>query len=321
MEIRSVRFLQYRRGDTEYDAIAAAPVLFARKNTIGTFSDVPLLLYCERLHEGGGDVLQYTAIFSNEDGGTSTRALMARWGRSTDIEYIYRVYLGPDGQPKRRTVQGPDHRELPYEGAFEGAHPLLMPVTQNNMVAPTHPDQPFRFQLAPEIVDLTEKPRESVMDAHPVTYEVMAKELVRENKLRPFGSVAGEKISDPANYLYVAYQGTFAGSGLAVVVSLRDGRGFSSDLGRPDLLIGRSGAVQTAVELPPGSTVADIAGITFSCSVMPRTRNEPLPHSGECAVRWAEAGFKVRGGRQPEWRWKHEQPVRMIAGQSVTLRP
>jgi hypothetical protein len=35
------------------------------------------------------------------------------------------------------------------------------------------------------------------MDRHPETYAVMAKELERENKLRPFGAVAGEKISDP----------------------------------------------------------------------------------------------------------------------------
>ena len=69
--------------------IAGAPVLFARLNTVGKFSDIPLVLYCERVKDTAGDALQYTVIFSNEDGGTSTRTLMARWGRSTDIEYVY----------------------------------------------------------------------------------------------------------------------------------------------------------------------------------------------------------------------------------------
>ena len=67
-------------------------MLFARLNTVGRFSDIPLLLYCERLKDEGEDVLQYTVIFSNEDGGTSTRTLMARWGRTTDIEYVYRAF-------------------------------------------------------------------------------------------------------------------------------------------------------------------------------------------------------------------------------------
>ena len=36
-------------------------------------------------------------IWSNEDGGTNTPALMARWGRTTDIEWIYRVVLDRAG--------------------------------------------------------------------------------------------------------------------------------------------------------------------------------------------------------------------------------
>src|SRR5262249_16855870 len=64
-----------------------APILFARANTIGKFSDVPMIVYAERF----GATLKYTVIFSNEDGGTSTRSLMARWGRTTDIEHVYVV--------------------------------------------------------------------------------------------------------------------------------------------------------------------------------------------------------------------------------------
>ena len=61
------------RGGIDNPIIARAPVLYARKNTIGRFTDAPMIVYAEQL----GGVLQYTVIFTNEDGGTSTRALMA----------------------------------------------------------------------------------------------------------------------------------------------------------------------------------------------------------------------------------------------------
>ena len=91
MEAHSVEIEEISRQPSDYDVFAYAPVLFARLNTVGQFSDIPLLLYCEHLRVDGEDTLQYTVIFSNEDGGTSTRALMARWGRTTDIEYVYRA--------------------------------------------------------------------------------------------------------------------------------------------------------------------------------------------------------------------------------------
>jgi len=81
-------------------------VLFARANTVAKPSDIPLIVYCERLSENGVGFLQYTVIFSNEDGGTSTRALMARWGRTTDVEYVYRAF------PGRATIQAKDHKEV-----------------------------------------------------------------------------------------------------------------------------------------------------------------------------------------------------------------
>ena len=202
-------------------------MLYARLNTVGKFSDAPLLMYCER----DGETLVYTVIFSNEDGGTSTRALMARWGRSTDIEYVYRVLPGG-----RAIVQGPDHKDMDFTGRYEGSHPLLMPVTNNNMIGEAK-DSPLRFQLTPVLVDLRDASRETVMDTNPVTYEVMAKELERERKLRPFGTVEGQKISDVRNYAYVDYLAAHTSSAMTVSVALRDGRMFSSDLGIADYAI------------------------------------------------------------------------------------
>lgn len=165
-----------------------APVLYARKNTIGRFTDVPMLCYSERLSENGRAYLQYTVIFSNEDGGTSTRGLMARWGRTTDIEYIYRVFLDTD----EATIQAKDHKEVPFRGKRVGRHPFLIPSTDNNMVS-DEGTSPIRYQMAPLIADLSRHSREEVMDEHPLTYRVAAEELEREHKLARLEKWTGKR--------------------------------------------------------------------------------------------------------------------------------
>lgn len=155
-------------------ALAHAPVLYIRRNTLGRFSDVPLFAYCERLPENGGTALQYTVVFSNEDGGTSTRTLMARWGRAVDIEYIYKVSLNADGSVRRAIVQGPNHQDIEFKSPYQDSHPLLMPVTDNNMVGAAA-DSPLRFQLAPAVVDLSNVSRETTLDANPAVYAVCLK--------------------------------------------------------------------------------------------------------------------------------------------------
>jgi len=171
-----------------------APILYQRADTAGTENDIPLLLYCE--WSAREQSLTYTVIFSNEDGGTSTRDLMARWGRATDIEYVYKVWLGEDGSALRRQIQTRNHKDVDFTGPFEGDRPLLEPVTKNNMVAGAEKRAGRRFDFEPLLVDLSEHSREYVMDLKPETPRVMREELVREGKLRPYGVVRGEDISD-----------------------------------------------------------------------------------------------------------------------------
>ena len=176
------------------EVMERAPVLFARENTVGKFTDVPMIVYAERQ----GDVLTYTVIFSNEDGGTSTRGLMARWGRTTDIEYVYRLDL----RTGQAIIQAKDHKDIPFNGKYDGLHPMLIPSTNNNMVS-GEGQSAIRYQIAPVPADLSEHSREHLMDERPLAYRVMAQELAREDKLRPFGVVDHNKVSDPRNYLYV----------------------------------------------------------------------------------------------------------------------
>ena len=135
---------------------------------------------------------------------------------------MYRVCLGEDGRPGSAIIQGPNHVEQKWSGPMEGSHPLLMPVTNNNTFGAARQDlSPMRFQIAPIAADLSRASRESVMDQYPVTYDVMGKELQREGKLRPFGVVDGEKISDPRNYLFVDYGATHAQSAFTAVAILK----------------------------------------------------------------------------------------------------
>jgi CheY-like chemotaxis protein len=270
-----VEFAGARFREDASAVLANAPVLYARANTVGLHTDVPLVVYCERLVEDGNPFLQYTVIFSNEDGGTSTRALMARWGRTTDVEYVYRVFLAPDGSARRATIQMKDHKEVEFRGKRDGTHPLLMPTTDNNMIGEADTTIPIRYQIAPILADLTGHSREEVMDQHPITYKLMAKELKREEKLRPFGTVDGEKVSDPRNYLYFEMELGRSEASVAALVRLKgESRWYSSHLGHGDFAIrtwrrnsaeSPHGFVRTTVELPPGTKPEQIAEIGFEC--------------------------------------------------------
>lgn len=265
LEVRSMKITPVAPGDPYYPVLAHAPVLFARQDTVGRFSDVPLVVYCERMRDSVGEYLQYTVIFSNEDGGTSTRALMARWGRTTDIEYVYRRRFDRSDNWGRATIQTKDHKEVAFNGQYWGRHPLLTPVTLNNMVAGNHPT-PVRYQIAPVEVRMEDKPRESVMDFYPITWKVMRKELEREGKLRPYGKTDGEKVSDPRNYLYLDANLRLEAGAVEFLVRLRGESGWrSSSLGKPDYAIARDGWVRTAIELAPGAKLEDIAEFGLAC--------------------------------------------------------
>jgi CheY-like chemotaxis protein len=274
---QGVELIAARFREDESDLLANTPVFYARANTIGKYTDIPLVVYCERLVENGNPFLQYTLIFSNEDGGTSTRALMARWGRTTDVEYVYRAFLSPGGSVLRATIQVDGHKEKEFSGRRDGSHPLLMPVTDNNMIGEVKTPNAVRYQIAPVLIDLAGHSREEVMDQHPITYKLMAKELKREQKLRPFGTVDGEKVSDPRNYLYFEMQLGRSQSSIATLVRLKGNpRWYSSHLGHEDFAIrtwernsaeSPNGFVRTTVELPPGTKSEQISEIGFECLV------------------------------------------------------
>src|SRR5581483_6447418 len=79
--VQQVRASVIDLSSPDFRAVAHAPILYARADTLGRFSDAPLLMWYERFSEADGETIQYSIVFTNEDGGTPTDALMARWGR------------------------------------------------------------------------------------------------------------------------------------------------------------------------------------------------------------------------------------------------
>jgi hypothetical protein len=320
LEVHGAKFREIARDSNYYPVLAYTPVLFARANTVGKFTDVPMIIYVERLVENGEPLLSYTVIFSNEDGGTSTRALMARWGRTTDVEYVYKAFLNPDGSLKRATMQGRGHQEVEFNGQREGAHPLMIPVTDNNMVS-GEATSAIRYQIAPVEIDLSHHSRELIIDENPLAYRVMSQELLREGKLRPYGMVDGNKISDPRNYLYIEAKIATEHSGVAAMVRLKgENQWRTSSLGREDYAMDRSGWVRTSIELPPGTPAGSIDEIGFFCVVV-RTK-DGIPTAGTCRVDALSKAFKLDSNYVPQKSVAHhEGAAQLPSGQMVSWKP
>ncbi|AEH10374.1 hypothetical protein FsymDg_3062 [Candidatus Protofrankia datiscae] len=279
------------------DPLAYAPILYGRSlpESGGFFqnnhTDTPLLAWHTQAPVAGRPghtVLEYSVMFSNEDGGTGDDPgyLQARWGRQTDIEWVYRVEFDAAGSvvPGSAVYQGPNHVTLPFTGRYENGHPVLRTCTGNNMVCAVIAGAGagagggaggMRFFLAADHELAAGEAREQMMDAAGWTYQLSAAEARREEKIEPVASAYTPALSDLRNYLYIVIRKTtsvpvvpvasvapaLAWVGTTVGVRLA---GDPDVLYRSDHMISgwsvqQDGAVATAVELPPGTKLADIA--------------------------------------------------------------
>ena len=246
-------------------ALAYSPILYQRTNTIDRFSDLPILMYYEVSHPSQAEVLvRYTTIFTNEDGGTPTAALMARWGRAADIEWVYELRVR-GGQVVEENYQGVNHETKPFRGErMNGNHPLLAVASDNNNFS-DQISSIVRFALLPIKVDLQSATRESVMDANPWTYRLVAEELTREGKIKA-KPADGNSISDPRNYVYVDLYATQLKSAISVeVVSNKQPGPARSDLSDNRLRIDRSGYFRTAIRLGSAESAAAVSTVIVYC--------------------------------------------------------
>jgi len=231
--------------------VSRAPALWLRADTIGTSTDLPLVLYAEDLRVNGTGVLRYSYIFSNEDGGTATPALLARWGRTTDIEMAYEEEW-KDGQITASRYQAPDHHVLAYAGSRQADHPSLLDATLNNVFLDRGRSS-VRVTMVPLLVHLQSATRESVMDMNAWIYRRMANELAEEGKAAVYGDVR--------EYLYVDARLTLSETAVAAVARGADGTWRTSDRGIKDLAVDRNGWVRIAI--PNSKNATEIGFVCY----------------------------------------------------------
>ena len=242
--------------------IAHAPALWLRSDTIGMSTDLPLVLYAEDMRVNGSGVLRYSYIFSNEDGGTATPALLARWGRTTDIEMAYEEEW-KDGRVIGSRYQAPDHHVLAYAGSRQADHPTLLDATLNNVFL-DRGRSGVRVTMVPVLVDLQSATRESVMDKNPWVYRRMANELNEEEKTAVYGDVR--------EYLYVDARLTLSDSAVAAIARGSDGTWRASDRGIKELAVDRNGWVRIAI--PNSRNATDVGFVCYPAK----------PSAGRCRV-------------------------------------
>jgi hypothetical protein len=244
-------------------ALANSPILYQRPNTIDRFSDLPLLMYYEISHVSEEDIqVRYTMIFSNEDGGTATSALMARWGRAADIEWVYE-FRARRGKIVEESYQAVSHEKKAFNGKrINGTHPVLAVVSDNNNFSDQGRSS-LRFALLPIAADIRSSTRESVIDANPSIYRVIAQELGREGKLRS-DPTDTKTISDPRNYVYVDLHAIQNETAISVEAA-GDLETSRSDHGDPKLRIDRSGYFRTAIRLSSAASAASLSSVTVNC--------------------------------------------------------
>jgi hypothetical protein len=228
---------------------------------------------------------------------------MARWGRTTDIEWIYRVTLDRRGRKVSDAYQAPNHATLPFTGAHERHHPLLRTATANNNtlpVAPAAAASRYRFPLDASQSLPADRAREAIMDANPWSYQVMAKEMAREGKFESPASPDTPALSDQRNYLFAEVKKTTTytvapapGSwvGVALAVQLRGSeRWFTSNHDVSDWSIQRDDPAATTIELPPGTPRAAVAAVG-AVAVAVGTPTVPPPSDYRITVTALRRGF------------------------------
>jgi len=268
IEVPDVALVSASQG-ADFTALSMAPIVYARPNTVGKFTDLPLVMWYEVVSTPRGRQFRYSVIFSNEDGGTQTDRLMATWGRTTDIEFIYGVELDAAGKILAEEFQGPGHEVPAFTGQHEARHPLVWVSTDNNMVSASGPTR-IRYRLVPKLFDLTNDSREAVMDASPWTYAIAAVEMRREGKVAADPPPGLNKIADPRRFVFVEACGAVANAAVALGIgTVRRVGGqpdqsltwTSSDRGRAEYRIVRDGCFTIATPLPEGTQPADIRAI------------------------------------------------------------
>ncbi len=261
---------------------ASAPILHYREDAgspEGIATDTPLLLFYRAAAPSSTRgapqlALEYHVIFSHEDAGTDLTGLLAKWGHTTDIEWIYRIECDGAGAIVGEVYQGRGHRALPFRGTRAwGAHPVLQVTGKHGMVT-DRVDGARRVALAPALRQPDDEPREGVQQRFPWIYRVSALEVLRQVVLERTPEPSSPSPADLRAYLFLQWKrGADASAPLEAGV-LIGGRWYTSAWGRPDLAFCGADAESTAIKLPPGTVDSAVEAIAVRTAAPSRV---PIP--------------------------------------------
>ena len=256
----------------EYDVFRFTPILYGRDlagSNESNHTDAPLLLYHEVFKEDDSSkLIEYTVIFSNEDGGTNSFNLMSRWGRTTDIEWLYRVKLDASGNILEDYYQGSGHVTTRFQGQRINDHPILKTVTFNNLFSDEGISD-FKFFSSAELIKKADHSREILMDENPWTYKIMAEEMIRENKYEDPANPATITVSDARNYLYLEFNTSeFNGARITFGVQLLNDENWYFTYHNFDFVaaVNKAGWRRSTIELPTGATIDDFVKLQIKTS-------------------------------------------------------
>jgi hypothetical protein len=226
-------------------------------------TDAPLLLFYRTHVHDGLMSLEYHVVFSHEDAGTDLTGLLARWGHTVDIEWVFRVTLDGAGGVISEEFQGLDHGTHRYRGGRSfGGHPTLQVATRNGTVE-DRAICPYRAALAPACAQPAGEPRESVLQQFPWVYRVSAMEVLRQVPLEVPPVPDAPAPGDLRAYLFLQWR-RVRGPVVPLEACVRaGGRWYTSAWGREDLAFDDPDAESTAVKMPPATTEAEVSAIAL----------------------------------------------------------
>jgi hypothetical protein len=244
---RNAPVLHYRALDSRLDSLTTdAPVLLFYRTITGS--------------SGHGGV-EYHVVFTHEDAGTDLTGLLARWGHTTDIEWVYRVERDGHGRIAVQEFQGPEHRAMPFRGGWAlGGHPVLQVATANGLVS-DRVRCPFRTALAPALAQPPGEPREGVLHRFPWIYRISALEVARQEPLAVDPPPGSETAADLRRYVFLQWKRA-PGSAAPLEAEVKaGGTWYASGWGRRDLAFGDVDGESTAVRLPQRLGERDVSAI------------------------------------------------------------
>ena len=258
IHIEKLDIIMIKSDDENYDIIRLSPILYGRDDNY--YTDTPLLMWHEIEIADKYRWLKYSIIWTNEDGGTSSSNLMSRWGRTTDIEWIYWVRIDSTGNILEDYYQGSGHTTSTFHGEKVDDHPILKTVTLNNMVSDAGISD-YKFFLSPQKYKGEDYSREILMDNNPWTYKIMTEEMINEGKYESPTDPFTVDVSDARNYLYLEFNSQMQGTNLRLTfaVKLKDNLNwYYSDHNDPAVQsVNKTGWRRTTIELPEGTLIDD----------------------------------------------------------------